>query len=222
MIAVKRDPLVRFLKGFMIISLLFLSCEEELPPYSDPTRLFEGELDGIYILQADTNYVRIALRMKNVYDETLDGIAKIDGQIRIVAKRDTTVKRTFSINTSMLVSGRYDSRTGRLIVDPNEVIRFETTWDGRDEAGRHLRSTFFVMVPDTNCIYRCFAVPEDFLLSATVNLYERIPAMTTGMFTFRFCYVYGPLGPPCPLGMLMPCDQRTPQLGSCPLDTFPP
>lgn len=214
----RHDSLFTILNIFIILGfLLQLSCEESLPPYNDPTNLFSGEIEAVYILSADENHARVVLRVRNIYDETLDGTAKIEGEIKISSERNPAIAKTIPITPSMFASGRYDSRTGRLVIDPKEIIRFETIWDLTDDLGRHVRSTLLVMVSDTTCpAYRCFALPEEFRLTATIKLYERIALTAVGPSIFRLCYIPRVVGPPlCPPPPLLPCDQRTLTLGPC-------
>lgn len=208
---VSRTTKLRFLSNFL--PLLCLSCTESLPPYQDPTKLFGGSIDALYLLSTYQNEMRVVLRVRNIYDEQLDGQALIAGQVEIVAVRDQAVHKTIQLTPLDLVSAKgYDRQSGRLVFDPGEEIRFEVSWNFVDDSGRDLRSSFFVLLADTTCQARCLGYREDFTLKAQINLYERTSSVVIGPTVFALWYVTGVVAGCSPLG---PVSERTLQLPPC-------
>jgi hypothetical protein len=188
------------------IGLLFssLSCNEELPPYTEPETLLTAALEGEYWLGEEEHSLRVSVRVTNIYEETLDGPASLTGTITIVSARDPSVVKTLTLGPQNLTWGNYSN--GILRIDPKSTITLQAVWlfpadselignnvfvdDGRDIA--HYRrgvAPFLSFVNDSTCQYRRLARPEDFLLQATLTVFSKKGPISTETVVFPLCLI---------------------------------
>lgn len=193
---------------------LFLSCEENLPPYEDPGDVFSASVDALYILSVDENVLNVVLTVRNTFDEPLDGTLSLQGSITITTVRDNVLRKTFEIIPSMItVVPSYNPQTRRLVLNPNQSMRIEARWNFVDDQGMDLVEEFLVFRGDPTCGSRCYALGEDLRLNANVNLFSRTIAAGAPAATYRLYYVTSPSGPGCMPPI--PVDQRTAELPQC-------
>ncbi|MBF8294913.1 MAG: hypothetical protein HW389_1458 [Bacteroidetes bacterium] len=189
------------------IGLLFssLSCNEELPPYTEPETLLTATLEGEYWLGEEEHSLRVSVRVTNIYEETLEGPASLTGTITIVAARDPTVKKTLMLKSQNLIWGNYSS-DGVLRIDPKSTITLQAVWlfpadselignnvfidDGRDIAhNRGGVAPFMTFVKDSTCGSRKLALPEDLLLQATLTVFSKKGPISTETVVFPLCLI---------------------------------
>jgi hypothetical protein len=176
-----------------------LSCTEQLPLYQEPDVLLNAKVDGEYWLSDVDHSLRFYVRITNTFDETLEGKAQLTGSVVAFFARDTTIRKTFLLNSSNLLSGNY-SPDGTLRIDPGKSIVLKAVWqfsDNKviDDGGRDLAfrgegpATFFSFVTDNTCEWRRFARPEDLILQATVTVFSGKAPITAGPTVYPFCFV---------------------------------
>jgi hypothetical protein len=192
-------------------------CSESLPVYQEPQKLFDGKIEGVYVLTISDNSMKVYLSVTNIFDETFEGQGILTGSIEIVSARDPNVRKTFSISGGNVMSARgYDRVTGRLLIDPGDTVRLGVSWNLVDDTGRDLRRDFFSYIQDSTCLeyMRCLAFTEDFVLKGSVKLYDRTAPVLAGPTAYSFCYVTKYVNPKdCPpIITSAPCNLRPPQL----------
>lgn len=188
--------------AMLAIALMFSShsCDEPLPPYQDPQKLFEARIDGEYWLSDTEHSLRVYLRVTNVFDETLEGPASLNGSIVISSAKYPNVQKTLLLSRLNLTNPRgYDPNTGSLRIDSKETMIFRATWDfvedkviddsGRNLAGDSVTASFFTYIEDKTCKWRKLARPEDFILQGTLKILYRTAPVTAGPTVFPFCFV---------------------------------
>lgn len=192
----KRFVLRIALLFLLTCGVLALSCNESLPPYNDPGHVFEGQLLARYTLTLNENSLKVEFRFTNVFDETLNGVADLQGSGLITLKRKPTVRKTFTITSAHLVSGKYVPSTRVLTIDPGDTVRLIYTWDFRDDAGNDLRSTEFTYFPDASCtmdqpvpVERRIASRETFIISASLSVFNRVTPVVVGPIEYSMCHV---------------------------------
>jgi hypothetical protein len=198
------------------------SCDESLPPYNEPQRLFAASIEGAYALTIKDNSMKLYVTVKNIFDETLQGRSVIQGAIEIASARDPSIKKTFSITAANIMSARgYNRAAGLLTIDAGESVRLGTSWDLVDDNGRDLRTSFFRYVSDPSCNARCLALTEDFVLTGNILLLDRTGPALFGPTVYSFCHVSQWIEPKmCPPILTdEPCVVRAPQTGQ-PCDPF--
>jgi len=201
----------------------FLTCDEALPPFDDPGRVIEGGvIRARYVLVLGDNSAEITLSIRHLYDETFEGVTNLNGSVSLVLDRLPSVHRTVVFDqTNLTTRQKYNSTTKVLRFDPGDSLIFRIRWDFVDDNGDSLQNTVFRYNVDPNCPLRCIADQEVFTVTASLRLFDEIPAATYGPERFELCHVStwidGMFCPPivtatpCSYlpGILIPCDSTT-------------
>ncbi|MGH2569551.1 MAG: hypothetical protein ACRDGA_14530, partial [Bacteroidota bacterium] len=110
----------------LIFLVLQIACDEALPPYDVPEKVFEGSVfAGYQILTPGDNSLKVFVSIKNLFDETLQDRAVLSGSLEIASLRDPRVKKTFSLNTANLLYARsYNSVSRFLTLDTGDSVVF--------------------------------------------------------------------------------------------------
>lgn len=204
------------LLALALFSLSFGPCDESLPVYDEPTKVFSGKIEGSYGLTIAENTMSIFFTIWNNFDETFQGDANLTGTIEIVSMRDPSVRKTFSVNAQNIIQVKgYDGRTGKLTIDARDSIRYMVRWNLTDDNGRDLRTSFFKYIVDPTCDLRCLAFTEDFSLKGNITLFDRTGPVFAGPTGYSFCFASNWVNPRhCPpIITSAPCNFRPPQLG---------
>lgn len=206
-----------------LLSLSFGPCNESLPTYQEPAKVFSGKIEGSYGLTIAENTMAIFFTITNNFDETFQGDASMKGSIEIVSMRDPSVRKTFAIGPANISQSRgYDRTTGRLTIDPRDSIKFQVHWNLIDDNGRDLRTSFFKYIVDPTCDLRCLAFTEDFSIRGNVILFKQTGPVFAEQSVYSFCFVSNWVNPKhCPpIITSAPCNFRPPQLGKDCLPTY--
>ncbi|MBI3788458.1 MAG: hypothetical protein HY276_09410 [Ignavibacteriales bacterium] len=205
-----------FLLILSLLSLSFGPCNESLPVYEEPTKVFSGKIEGSYGLTVAENMMAIFFTVRNNFDETFQADAALKGNIEIVSLRDPSVRKTFAIGpANVSQSSGYDRTSGKLTIDPRDSIKFQVHWNLIDDNGRDLKTSFFQYIVDPTCDLRCLAFTEDFSIRGNVTLFKQTGPVFAGPINYSFCFVSNyVLGRCCPpIITSAPCNFRPPQLG---------
>lgn len=152
---------IRLANIYSLTALLFLSCNEELPPRSDPQNLLQASIQAYYDGAIDPlfgpyeNEVRIYVNITNNYDETLEGLVDLSGELEIVWQGEREYRRTVKLDASKIVAINYDLNSGRLALDPKRTITFVYKWPFDSDEGVSLL-TLFPMSRDEKCFKLIF------------------------------------------------------------------
>lgn len=202
------------LLSLALLSLSFGPCDESLPVYEEPAKVFSGKIEGGYTLTVQDNSMKVFFTIWNNFDETFQGDANLKGSIEIVSMRDPLVKKTFAVSSANMIQSKgYDWTTEKLTIDPHDSIRFLVSWNLTDDSGRDLRKSFFSYIKDTTCNLRCLAFTEDFSLRGSITLFDKTGPVFAGPTGYSLCFVniwVNPRGCP-PIITSAPCNLRPPQ-----------
>ncbi|MBM4159498.1 MAG: hypothetical protein FJ217_00205 [Ignavibacteria bacterium] len=188
-------PLVLFL------ALMPGPCDEPLPAYKEPDRLFDVRLRGEYFLGMYEHSLRVYVEITNIFDETLVGPASLTGTVQVTAADDPNVRKTLTFTSQNILTARgYNAGSGILKIDPQEKIVLRATWyfaenkvvddSGRDLAhGNEGRDPFFSYVVDKTCEFRKLARPEDFILQGQIKVFQRTGPAVADPSVFPFCFI---------------------------------
>lgn len=202
------------LTGHLVILMACgMICNESLPPYRDPSEVFDVSIHGDYVLGLAGNRVNLFVDVVNSYDETLEAEAEISGQVQMALDRDPTFTWTATFGLSeLMTTGNYNSGTGVIRVNPGDTLRFRIVWTYMDDNGRDFRTNVFRYFQDMSCSDRCIAERESFSLKASVNIFPRIPESSSPLAVFSFCHVTAYIPPqfcppivPCSGNSSLPC-----------------
>jgi len=187
------------------VGFLILSCREALPPYQTPQNVLAGELAGLYVLSASDNSLKVFLTVRNEFDETLEGPAKLTGKIEIVLLRDPRIRKTAVLGPSNVLQAKgYNRQTGVLSLDPQDSIRLGYSWNLVDDNGIDLRTDVFSYLPDPTCPdtlpeTRRIALGEKFLISGELLVFDQTGQVVPASREFVLCYVSNWVNPKfCP------------------------
>lgn len=180
------------LRHAAVLFLLFgsISCKESLPAFNNPQELLEGSLSPDYAYGED-NTLKVKFRVKNIFDETLQGKAILAGTIQLTLRRVPGVVKTFVLSDNDLIQARnYNSATRVLTIDPGETIILGVSWDFTDDSGRDLRQDVFRYVPDPTCkLLRKIALQEIFTIKGDFRTYNQTGDIRVGPLDVSLCHI---------------------------------
>ncbi|NUN70445.1 MAG: hypothetical protein HUU02_12110 [Bacteroidetes bacterium] len=137
----------------------FTACNESLPLRNDPvlplTGNVESSISSVYKGDGVLLYPEITIypKVKNVYDETLQGYGDFKGEINVTWERDTSYTKTFPLNKNSLMETRrykYDPTQNVLTMDQGDEISFFYKWNFVADNGKRVDSNFVLGV-DGSC-----------------------------------------------------------------------
>ena len=168
-----------------------LTCDEALPPFVDPGAVIKGGvIQARYVLVVDDNSTEITLSVRHLYDETFEGVTNLNGSVTITLPRLPAMHKTILFDQASLTTRqKYNTSTKVLRFDPGDSLVFRVRWDFMDDNGDSLKNTVFRYNADPNCPLRCIADEEIFSLTASLRLFDEVPAATYGPEQFSVCHV---------------------------------
>jgi hypothetical protein len=179
---------------------LSYSCDESLPPRSDPTMLFVADLESLYSISVTSNQLFLKVNVKNIYDETIQDAEGISGTLEITLRRDSRYRKTVQFSrANLLTVSAYNSATDQLTVNSGETIELRYEWDFSTDAQGGSSGEFFHYYPDPECPLRQFAYREVFTVQGTVQLFKTVGDVRFGPVDVPLCYISGWVNPrDCP------------------------
>jgi len=184
-----------------------------LPAYRAPGNIFQVRLNPLYSLTASENKLHILLVVQNVYDETLEAEASMNGRVQLVSAADPSVVKTFTLGPGNILTARgYHPGTGILTFNPRDTIIFDASWDLSqrpllDDAGKDLTVGLLHLDTDPECpTGRKRSVPQDFIVEGFVQLFDRSGPAVESKVVFRLCLISNWVNPSaCPY-ITAPCN----------------
>ncbi|MDA0987192.1 MAG: hypothetical protein O3A55_06315 [Bacteroidetes bacterium] len=175
-------------KYFLFVPLLFLSCDENLPIYSEPEKVIEANLKPFYSYSQTSNQIIINFVVKNVFDETFDGKAKFSGEINIVNQKFGKSKTIKLDYTYLSIQNGYNRATGRLILHPGDSLVFQYKWDFLFDDSTHLFSLLNYK-KDPNCQARQISNKVENQINGFVTVFNNLPNFYSKTTEFNFCHI---------------------------------
>ncbi|MFA6542550.1 MAG: hypothetical protein WCT99_13200 [Bacteroidota bacterium] len=181
-------------------------CEDVLPVYQEPENILSAHIGGIDSVNVN---VRLGFYDENIllsqdpfpyryyvsndYDETIQNSATIAGKVEIWPTSDPTAKGTTNISLSDLSATQsYNSATGMLTIDPNEMLWFTGTMTIKLDNGflltkyAHEQSRTIVWQNSSN-YYDIYYSPLSVTIRVSVQLYDKIaPVVADSTFMIQF------------------------------------
>lgn len=205
----------------VVLSLSSGPCDESLPSYQEPDKVFETSVESSYILTIQQNVMSIQLRVVNIFDETFLAQGVLQGSLEITSARDPSIKKTFAIKPGDLIRAPgYNWSTGMLLMNPRDFILFNIAWNFVDDNGIKLSEDFFKYVVDVSCrnpvnngYLRFLAYREDFIIKGSLKIYEQRAPVEFGPMVYSMCHVSAWIDPKIctPIITSASCDARPPQ-----------
>ncbi len=181
------------LGSLVVVLALSLSCDESLPPYKVPTALFKGTIYPRFVNQQGAGTrLWVVLTVQNTFDETLQGVASLVGELDIVLARDPSIHKTVALDSRSLL---YHFNTllgypgnanvpnfagGVLTINSGDSVRFFYAWDFTSDDSVYLPTQVFNMHEDPLHPGYFIAEPETLILTGYVQMFTQI-----GLVTFQ-------------------------------------
>lgn len=182
----------------LFLCMLFLRCDESLPLRLDPRHVFDARIQVFYSLTTLQNVLTIQMILVNRYDEVLEDVSTLSGQLQIDIPRFEGSERTFVLDAqSMSRVPYYNPSTGLLRVPPGDSVVFQVSYDWRDDSGRNLTALFTVR-DDPNCSARVISDPELYRIRANATVFARASEESASLYV-GVCWVNAWVNPKfCP------------------------
>jgi len=189
--------------------MLFLACDESLPPRNDPSLLFKGSVSTKYSLLWNENVLRVVVSLVNIYDETIQARALMTGTVEIALVRNSTYRKTIHFDGSHLITTKfYNPSTQEVTINPGDTIRFIYVWNFIDDNNVNLTEDVFHYYLDQSCPGRYLAYNESFALTGTFQLLEKVSSVRLTPTVLSLCYIRNYVSPhDCPAPPTI-CSQR--------------
>lgn len=148
----------------LILALVSLRCDEQLPAHIDPVIPFRATMDAIYFGAPDTgwagteNAINFYYSIRypvNAYNETFQGPAELSADLEIIWAESSTHIKTIHLDKYALIEIRrtkYDPGTNILTMDPGNEMTFFYSWHFVDDRGDSLLNLFPKHI-DSTCFH---------------------------------------------------------------------
>ncbi len=170
-----RIRLVTF--GVLLLSAVSLSCNETLPTYQEPTVLLDGKVDAYFerVGRDAIPQFTVLLRVRNIFDETLQGNKNLSGSLDIVSTRAPEYRKSANVGQGNAIYPyllRYQL-TPTITIDSGDSLLFMFPWNLWDDNNIFVPNALFVY-DSTNHIW----LPEDFVISGTFQVFDKVGQVT--------------------------------------------
>jgi len=169
-----------------------LSCNESLPAYEAPSNFLALGAESFQQLNSHVappggQMVRIVYSCENVFDEVFQDSVNVHGTLRITWKRKPVRTRTIYLTISNMRERDLISN-GKLLLTPGQSVSFETFWNlkGDDSLYFPLEMNFDNIRKRKCGLNISCSDPEEFVIEASVNLYDRVGFLSAPADSFWF------------------------------------
>lgn len=163
------------------------ACTEHLPAYEDPRDLFQTTLTTAVVYRSDAVAIDIMYQMVNRFDETLDEVIALEGEITVQMGGDESTRRTFVLTTGEMTARSFVPGTRRLMIDPGDTVTFRVRYNFFDDSGRNLTEAVMRWRQDPSCGLRLISENISYLIRAQVRLYPRTDASVASPLIVGYC-----------------------------------
>lgn len=188
-------PLKNFLRIIFFFFICFgvlvgSGCDESLPPRDNPDILFKGDISCTYIYSDKENDCRFLIDVTNIYDETIQDTALVQGTIEVSLKRDPQYHKTIHLSLqNFLGPFVYDTLRNLFTIDPEKKATFSATWNFVDDNQVDLTTTIFTYQVDTTCPFRTISQTETFIVKGSIQIVNRGGITSFGPKEFKTFYI---------------------------------
>ncbi|MDD8017847.1 MAG: hypothetical protein PHP42_05705 [Bacteroidota bacterium] len=199
------------------IIMLFIGCEEFLPPREQPPELFTATTNTVYdyysprIPQTYRNQIKYTFVVKYIYDETIVDTLDFGGKLTLTWMAPTmdgnqSTSKTVELNESFIkYTGGYNRSTGVITLTPNDSLVIEYNWNFITDDSTNLLEYFPSYF--RNGQSGCKISPRQTIrASASIRLIKFRSNIIIQPFDFTQCFFTGDNGtPPCSDFIWDPC-----------------
>jgi len=178
--------------ALLAVVIAGFGCTESLPVYQDPQNVLLLGITAVeqlddHIAPPGKQAVRIVLQGVNNFDEPFLDSVHISGTMKINWERQPFRTKTFQLTRKDL-SDPSLVVNGKMLLVPGQAFSIEVVWNMRSDDGIYLPAlmnyaylTRRVCGPNIAC-----ADPETFTIETTLNVYDRLGALTAPPSNFTF------------------------------------
>lgn len=178
----------------LVLVIILASCDEPFPVYQEPEDVLQGEL---IFESADTveavwesftsqwyfnDVMTFRVEITNVHDDLLEGKARVDGMILVLAFSDIPRATRAPLNTGNLVKPPVFQ--GNIAIGPGRQAVFSTFWLPVALDGNAVWEGLPFTAVGAEKIYG----PISFLGVAGAQLFERVQPIQFGEIKFELCF----------------------------------
>ena len=174
-----------------LVLALSLSCNESLPPYDVPSTLFTGTIRPMFVHTRGT-HLWITLTVQNTFDETLQDVPSLRGNLEIILARDPSIHKTVTLDSKDLLY-HYNALLGYpnyanvpnlaggvLTINSKDSVCFFYDWQFTSDDGVYLPDQVFHMHANPQFPADSIADPEIFILKGYMQVFTK-----TGLVVFE-------------------------------------
>jgi hypothetical protein len=163
------------------------SCNEHLPDYHTPTPGLDVKVMVDPVIKSTIGYQRVSLVVTNLFDETLQGVAKIQGVCEFELE-GTGRKKTMKFDKSNLMPASYDPTTDVLTVDAGAAIVLRYIWGLSDDSLKSMVPAFESLPEDLTCYPTFRGYRVSFEVNGFLTIFENRAQGIVHRQKINFCY----------------------------------
>jgi hypothetical protein len=186
-----------FVLAVLLALFVAMTCEESLPPYNEPSQVYEMRLSssqaGLNLVIRDTlavvrgkGNIDFIISLKNVYEETLQDTLKYQiGSLDIWWEKKPHIKQILPITIRNEIYTEEIGFWGDICMDPGDSIRLVVSWDWVDDLDNHLWEYLSPKLVGDVKEY----VPMDLKVQATIQLFEHTAIVYSDILDVRIKFI---------------------------------
>jgi hypothetical protein len=169
-------PLKNFFRTIFFLApclgvLVGSGCDELLPPRDNPKILFKGDITCYYIYSTTENDCIFFVDVTNIYHETIQDTAAVQGTIEVTLKRDPQYHKTIRLSLQNFHGPFvYDSLKNLFTIDPGKKAIFSAAWNFIDDNQVDLTTVIFRYLEDPACEARFKSQTETFIVKGSIRI----------------------------------------------------
>jgi len=175
------------LSALLLVLLLIIGCEEKLPVPVPPVDVAEGVLeltddsvrDRFPNRGAASNGITFKVGIKNIFDETLEGLPYVNGTIKIWYVPGVTASPELVRNLDFHVEDTND-----ITVDVQKNVTVDVPWDQKNESGQGMWNKLEQKQFYGGILFK----PLHFKASARVKFFRNLPYYHSDTIHFTIQY----------------------------------
>jgi hypothetical protein len=176
---------------FFFCILVLNSCDESLPPHVQPAILFRGVLRPQTVPTHGYSALYVWMTVTNIFDETLQAPAAVQGNMVITLERDPSIHKTVTVDKTLLLITDDLRPQGQVTLNPGDSLAFVFKWtDFIDDNGNSLLTTVFHDLPDPFDPTKRIPVPETFIVRGSLQVFSTFGSVSFQPVELVFQYYF--------------------------------
>jgi hypothetical protein len=172
----------------VLCSLLFVSCDESLPPRDDPSAFLVATTQCDYYISRTEEAMYITLKVRNTYTEVLSDTATVVGDLLITWRDEPGYEKHVVLTAGDIKKYYFNPRTGLseatkadyipaskiLTIPEGEYVALQYRWNLLSDDSSDIRKiAMYHKDPINPSLYRTDSL--SFSVTASVHLFDKAP-----------------------------------------------